>query len=168
TQGVTPITSTDFNVNGGLAGVQIGYNWQRGNQVFGIEGAYSWTSLRGNTACLVVFDCQREMDAIGTVVGRYGLAFGNTLLYGLGGVAWADVNTRLSIVGINIDSVDSHRVGWTAGFGVEHALSDRVSARVEYAHIDFGSDTQTLAGLPDKVDLKTDTIRLGVNLKLSN
>ena len=168
TQGVTPVTSTDYELTGSLAGAQLGYNWQRGMYVLGIEGSYSFSSVQGSTACLIVLDCKRDVDSLGTVVGRYGLAFGNTLYYGMAGVAWADVGTKVSFLGATIDSVDTHRVGWTAGFGFEHALSDRLTAKIEYAHIDLGSDTQTILGVPDKVDLKMDTIRLGVNLKLSN
>ena len=67
---------------------------------------------------------------------------------------------------------NSNRVGWTAGFGFEHALTDRVFTRVEYAHVDLGSKTQTNTGdgpdYPDTIKLQFDTIRVGVTLKLSN
>ena len=168
TQGVTPVLTTDYDVTGSLVGAQIGYNWQRGMHVFGVEGSYSFSTVQGNTACLFVFDCKREVDSVATLVGRYGLAFGNSLYYGMAGAAWADVNTKVSVLGTTIDSADEHRFGWVAGFGFEHMLSDRLTARIEYAHIDLGSDNQTILGAPDKVDLKMDTIRLGVNLKLSN
>jgi len=66
--------------------------------------------------------------------------------------------------------------GWTAGFGFEHAFTNRISTRIEYAHIDLGSQIQNLTftgggalpGIPDKVDVRMDTIRLGVNVKLTN
>ena len=64
-------------------------------------------------------------------------------------------------------------MGWVAGFGVEQMLSKNISARIEYSHIDLGSKTHDLAfiggggpTIPDKVDMKLDTIRLGVNIKL--
>jgi hypothetical protein len=51
-------------------------------------------------------------------------------------------------------------------------LSNHISARIEYAHVDLGSDNHGLAlvgGGPvvvnDKVDVRMDTIRLGVNFK---
>jgi opacity protein-like surface antigen len=169
TQGDVVGILTDYDVSGSLAGFQLGYNWQRGSSVFGIEGSYSFGNVQGNTACLVVFDCKRDFDALGTVTARYGMVFGNTLYYGLAGAAFADVDTTVSIVGIPILTGSDNRVGWVAGFGLEHVLSDRLTARIEYSHIDFGTDTTTLTGgIPDRVDLKLDTIRLGVNLKLSN
>jgi outer membrane immunogenic protein len=82
------------------------------------------------------------------------------------------VNTDISVVGIPLLSGGETHVGWVAGFGFEHMLANHVSVRVEYAHIDLGSETHQLAfvgggpTIPDKVDVKLDTIRLGVNVKL--
>jgi outer membrane immunogenic protein len=173
TQGDTGAVVTNYSVTGAVGGAQLGYNWQRGNQVFGIEGGYDFASVQGNTACAVVLDCRREINSLATVVGRYGLAFGQTLYYGMAGVAWADVDTHvIAAGGVPFLGADAHRFGWIAGFGFEHALSERLTARIEYAHVEFGSDTQLLIGAgPDtlnNVDLKMDTIRLGVNWKLSN
>ena len=62
-----------------------------------------------------------------------------------------------------------------AGFGFEHAFTDRISTRIEYAHVDLGSKDTGLvpagggpALVTDKVDVRMDTIRLGVNVKLTN
>ncbi len=97
---------------------------------------------------------------------------GRTLLYGMGGVAWSDVHTHVGIGSVPFLSGSATHTGWIAGFGFEYALSSHVSTRIEYAHIDLGSANHSLAssGGPvlatDSVDLKMDTIRLGVNIKL--
>lgn len=175
TQGsVAGTTLTDFNINGGLYGGQVGYNWQRGVAVLGLEGSWSQSTIQGNSACLVVLDCKRDVDWVATLTGRVGMAFGHSLLYGMGGVAWGDVNTNVSIVGVPLLTGSETHTGWVAGFGFEQMLMSRVSFRVEYAHVDLGSEDHQLSivggGGPvvtDKVDIKMDTIRLGVNVKLN-
>jgi opacity protein-like surface antigen len=83
--------------------------------------------------------------------------------------------TGVRIVGTPLLSGSDTHTGCTAGFGFEHAFTERISTRIEYAHIDLGSQTQnlkftggTLPAIPDKVDVRMDTIRLGVNVKLTN
>jgi outer membrane immunogenic protein len=174
TQGdVTGLTTTDFNLNGGLYGGQVGYNWQRGFAVLGIEGSWSQSTIQGNTACLIVFDCKRDVDWVATLTGRVGMAFNHTLLYGMAGVAWGDVNTNVSIAGVPLLNGSESHAGWVAGFGMEQMLLARISFCVEYAHIDLGSEDHQLSfvggggpALTDKLHIKMDTIRLGVNIKL--
>lgn len=162
----------DYTMTGALTGMQIGYNWQNGTQVFGIEGSVSHSSVQGSTVCDLDLNCKRDVNWLATVVGRYGLTFGNTLVYGMAGAAWADIDTDVSFMGMPFLTGSTTRVGWTGGFGIEHAFSSQLTARIEYAHIAFGSRTQDLivcgcsATLPDRMDLTIDTIRLGVNLKL--
>ena len=170
------LLSTDFSVNGALYGGQIGYNWQSGLYVFGIEGSLSASSIQGTTACVAILECKRDVDWLATLTGRVGYAMGPTLVYGMAGVAWADVSTNVGVVGLPLLSGSDTHTGWVAGFGFEYALSSHISTRVEYAHIDLGSSSQTLSGtgvlagvgpvLTDSVNLKLDTIRLGVNVKL--
>jgi outer membrane immunogenic protein len=173
-----PAIATDYSLAGALYGVHAGYNLQRGAVVFGIEGSWSGSNVQGNTACVVVFDCKREVDSVYTLAGRLGWAMNRTMVYGLLGVAWGEVNTKVTsqLIPISLSSDERH-VGWVAGFGLEHALSDRVSFRIEYTRIDLGDETHNLAispaiigfpAIPDKVDVTIDTIRLGVNIKLTN
>ncbi len=166
------LLSTDYIVNGALYGGQVGYNWQSGLLVFGVEGSWSASTIQGNTACVAILECKRDVDWLATVTGRVGYAMGRTLLYGMAGAAWADASTHVGIVGIPLVSGSATHNGWIAGFGFEYALSNHVSTRIEYAHVDLGSADHGLApaGGPvlvtDSVNLKLDTIRLGVNVKL--
>lgn len=168
----------DYEMNGALYGAQIGYLHQRGNLVLGVEASFSGSSIQGSDAGCLVFiagiDCRRDVNWLATVVGRAGWAYDRILLYGLAGVAWADVDTSAKLLNQPFLSGGDTHVGWTVGFGIEWALSNRVSARIEYAHIDLGSQTHNLqfrdtsVSVPDRVDLEIDTIRLGVNVKLGN
>jgi outer membrane immunogenic protein len=190
TQGEIGPFSSDYEMNGALYGAQVGYLGQWGNVVAGIEGTYSGSNVQGSDAGCLVFivgvDCRRDVNWLATVVGRAGIAYDRVLLYGLGGVAWADVDTDIRILNQPFLSGGDTHVGWTAGFGVEWALSNRVSARIEYAHIDLGRENQSLnfAGyggevpsfaegdgsgrIRDRVDLQMDTVRLGINIKLGD
>ena len=170
------VLNTDYSLNGALYGGQVGYNYQRGATVFGVEASFSGADIQGNTACVIVLNCRRDIDWVASVVGRVGLAMNRSLFYGMAGVAWADVNTHVSVVGVPLLNGSDTHVGWIAGLGFEHAFTDRISTRIEYAHIDLGNENQnlTIAGgggglsIPDKVDVRLDTIRLGVNIKLTN
>jgi outer membrane immunogenic protein len=157
----------DYDMNGAIYGAHVGYNLQRGNVVFGIEASINGTDMDGADDILgPVLASERELDWYATAVARLGYASGKTLFYGFGGVAWADVTTTATILGQNVESEDSH-VGWTAGLGIEHAVSDRFSVRVEYSHVDLGEGDGLLSdyGAEHEVDVKFDAIKIGASYK---
>lgn len=181
--GVGKSTEKDLNglyaddtvdVNGAIYGLHLGYNFQRGSMVFGIEGAFNGTnidgvleksSLNGGTYTL-----KRKLDWYSTLTGRLGYAQGPTLFYGLGGLAWGKHKTTESVIGDDevadfSDSFSKTQTGWTAGLGMEYAFNDRFSARIEYAHVGFGS--QKIFDGAEKVDLSFDTIKIGASYKLT-
>jgi outer membrane immunogenic protein len=167
--------TSDFEMSGALYGGQVGWLRQSGNLVVGIEGTYSGSNIQGSDAgCFVIvvgFDCRRDVKWLATAVGRAGVAYDRVLLYGLAGVAWADVDTEIRVLNSPFLSGSDTHVGWTAGFGMEWALSNRVSTKIEYAHIDLGHETGTLSSVledpvRDRVGLQMDTVRLGINVKL--
>lgn len=164
-----PWSQTEVDLDGAIYGGQIGYNYQMGSAVLGIEGTFSGANIDGNTSCVLNFlNCKGEIDWTATVVGRLGYAMDRAMVYALGGVAWAEVNADVSFLGSSISSKETH-VGWVAGLGVEYALSDRVSAKLEYNHMDFGSETHRLdGGIPVSADAEVDTFKLGINVKLTN
>jgi len=144
--------------NGVLAGGQIGYNVQSGQLVFGVEADLSGTWIDGSNAC-----CGHEFNWLASVRGRAGVAFnGNrTLLYATGGAAWADVDYT-SPFGSGFSNT---HFGWVAGGGVEHMLTQNLSARVEYLHYSFDETSGIVATLPTTVEPKLDTVRFGLNMK---
>jgi outer membrane immunogenic protein len=167
--------STDYDMNGAMWGGHVGYNFQFNKYVVGVEGTFDGTNLEGDTSCVIFLSCHREADWIGSVVGRAGfLVTPNTLIYGMGGIAWGKLNTDVKIGGLNILSGDDVHTGWTAGLGVEQAFSDRITARIEYAHVDLGDETTTLTSpgggftVPDRTSAEFDMLRLGVSVKLTD
>lgn len=162
--GLGGLFNTDYDMNGGLFGGQIGYNWQKGSLVLGVEGTYSGSTVQGDTTCIFILECKREVEWVATAVGRLGLAMDRSLVYVLGGVAWGEVNTKVNFAGFNLASDSQDHVGWVAGLGFEHAVSRQISLRLEYSHIDLGSEQHL--GVAD-VDVKLDTVRLGVNYRFN-
>jgi outer membrane immunogenic protein len=148
----------NHNGEGWLAGGQIGYNLQKGQLVFGIEADLSGTWIDGGNAC-----CGHEFNWLASGRGRAGVTFnGNrTLLYATGGAAWADVEYTSS----GGSGFSNTHFGWVAGGGIEHMLTQNLSARVEYLHYSFDEASGTLASVPTTVEPKLDNVRFGLNLK---
>lgn len=73
--------------------------------------------------------------------GRLGYAIGPILVYGTGGAAVASFKSRYYVNGLNYDGNSPTRLGWTAGGGVEYALTPHILVRGEYRYSDFGRFT---------------------------
>jgi outer membrane immunogenic protein len=161
---------SEYDVNGAIYGAHVGYNFQRGNLVFGLEAGINGSDIDGSTDVLVFGKSERELDWYATATARLGYAVDKVLFYGFGGVAWGTINTTLSVPLLNASvSGESEHVGWTAGLGVEYAMTERFSVRVEYSHVDFGEETATLDlgrfSVDDEVDMSIDAIKIGASYK---
>ncbi|WLA68012.1 outer membrane protein [Bradyrhizobium diazoefficiens] len=132
------ITSAGFDMNGGIAGGQAGYNWQSANWVFGIEGDLQWSGEKGSalyscgpTAGFVPGVCNpfltfllpgtaggttlaidQKLQWFGTLRGRVGiLATPKVLFYGTGGLAVGEIKTTGTMTGLNAFSLPITSVG---------------------------------------------------------
>jgi len=157
----------DFDVSGGMIGGTVGYNWQTGPWVFGLEGDIDWASVKGttNVAGCVGGGCNSENTWLGTARGRVGYAFDRFLPYITGGAAFGNVDANHP----GFPGGSSTQVGWAAGAGLEFAVVNNVTAKVEYLHYDLGSFTCGLncgnGVLNDSVSFSADAIRGGVNVR---
>ncbi|MDF2998479.1 MAG: porin [Xanthobacteraceae bacterium] len=148
-----------YDTDGWLAGGQIGFNYQIDQFVIGVEADASWADITGSGkyhvddldpgTCIQSGDaCRTEIEALGTITARLGVAFDRALFYVKGGAAWASVNHRSGWTDLDPafsyhDNVDETRWGWTIGGGAEYAFADNWSVKVEYNYIDLGDDTVT-------------------------
>lgn len=189
---VVPGPDADFSLRGVLGGGQIGYNWQFGSTVFGIEAAASAANINGTGdnapnptlypgGCLQQNDCNTKIQAFGTLTARIGTVVDRALVYAKGGAAWgvAKHSTGASDPDFPNDpyanysaSVDQTRWGWTIGAGIEYALAPGWSAKLEYNYIDLGKDQATFRYQPDQSfaaradsELSLHTVTLGVNYR---
>jgi outer membrane immunogenic protein len=172
-----PITG-NYNMNGGLLGGTLGCNYQVSNWVFGIENDFSWTNASGNVSDLPPFAARsnnpiRE-EWIDTLRGRIGIAWDRALLYGTGGAAFARADLTKCAAGVCFDQAQTP-VGWAAGAGLEYAVWQNLSVKIEYLHIDLGTsryfDPKIVIGaatiVTRDVRFTDDIVRAGLNWRFN-
>jgi outer membrane immunogenic protein len=156
--------------NGAVAGGQIGFNYQINAVVLGIEGDFDWSGL-SSTANAGILSENSKMPWIATVRGRAGFAIDGVMLYGTGGVAFLDLLDNINAAGFgSLFSASSVNVGWTIGAGVEAALAQNWTVKLEYLFVqsDFSlNGPLALVGgnLSYSGTLSDNIIRAGVNFK---
>jgi outer membrane immunogenic protein len=151
--GVAPV-SAGLDSSGFIGGGQIGYNWQLGSFVLGIEGDAAWRDHTGSAQLLPfapgnvndVVNVSNRQGWLATIRPRAGLAFGNGLIYVTGGVAFGEVDNsyqeiRLSTGQNRVTALNDTRTGWTVGAGAEWKFTPNWSVGVEYLHVDLGDTT---------------------------
>jgi outer membrane immunogenic protein len=151
-------SSNNIDVSGGFVGGTLGYNWQQGQAVFGLETDIAWSGIDGSGTIGAV-PVTAGSDWFGTVRGRLGLAVDRSLWYVTGGLAYGNVNARSPVA-----SFDTTNTGWALGGGVEFALAGPWTAKVEYLHLDLGSTTLLLPAATN-VDYTADMVRAGLNYR---
>jgi high affinity Mn2+ porin len=155
-----------------IGGFQIGYNRELANQVvLGVEADASFTSPPDAPA-LTPAPLNTTLDYVGTVRGRVGYAFGRWMPYVAGGFAWGHTHVNIIDGAGNIDSsVGHYQTGWTAGLGLEFAVSGNWSARFEYDHVNLSRQMYDLSafGLPGvNVDPRIDLVKFGLNYRFGD
>jgi outer membrane immunogenic protein len=139
------IVQADENVDGGLAGVQAGCNYQFASRwVVGVQGDYDWSDATGSYMNPTTGSTYNtNIRSLASVTGRVGYAWDRLLGYVKGGGAWERDNYNLTSNTTNlITSVASEtRSGWTGGVGIEYAFTNFVTGFVEYDYYDFGTRT---------------------------
>jgi outer membrane immunogenic protein len=171
-----------FNTNGGLVGGTAGFNFQSGQIVYGIEGDWDWAGIKGTSssatatigACPGAMPCSFETSSnwLSTVRGRVGYAFDRVLIYATGGGAAGDVKATFTNPNTPVTgSTNSTEWGWTAGAGIEAALTENVTVKVEYLFVDLqnGNCSPTICGGGTAVPVSFDAsiVRAGLNFKFN-
>jgi outer membrane immunogenic protein len=150
--GVTnPISALSYQHSpaGAVGGGQIGFNWQAGKWVFGLEADWDATGQRDTVnshaflaSTIVVapasvdYSDEQKIKWLATARARLGWAHDCFLWYVTGGAAWGkvDSNYTFQVTGLNAGgttvfgtgaaaaSFSTTRSGWTIGGGVETSL----------------------------------------------
>jgi outer membrane immunogenic protein len=179
------------NPNGPLGGVQVGYNWQTGAFVLGIEADIDAADITKNSTLSaaigggsfpVTATASQLLNYLGTARGRLGYTITPTLLaYGTGGFAYggaevsSSVNTTPNCPGFCGGLTNSSTLtGWAAGGGLEYMISPNWTAKVEYLHYDLGNISQTYGDsfgrfpgtlVSTSTAFKGEIVRIGANYK---
>jgi outer membrane immunogenic protein len=153
----------NFDVKGGMAGGTIGFNYQTGTWVWGLEGDIDASWMKGSTPCGGV-DCETKNSWLGTARGRLGYAgWDRWLPYVTGGAAFGDIKATPGALG----SETTTKVGWTAGAGIEYAILNNWSTKLEYLYVDLGKGSCGAATcvVDTDVSFKANIVRLGLNYR---
>jgi outer membrane immunogenic protein len=176
--------------SGFVGGGQIGYNWQFGSVVLGLEGdidsfrhrstlSGSGVDTTGNTLSVL---SSTKSDWLATIRPRAGVTWGQALLYVTGGVAFTNLQYTQSMTSTlaasaGALSVSQTKTGSAIGGGAEYAFSNKWSAKLEYLHVEFGGLSGSYvfastapAGFSNVVNTATghlheDIVRVGLNYR---
>jgi opacity protein-like surface antigen len=175
--------ATTVSFSGLIGGGQIGYNFQLGPWVLGLEGDIGGSNAVGGKSSTCpsggvnsfFYTCEARMHWLSTVAGRLGYAFDRTLLYAKGGLAFGETDARAVFnpgsgfnpalfnvqPGLAFNSTNT-AVGWTMGAGFEFALTQAFSVKAEYKYFDLGSSTYQLNG-PVRIGTTGNVGLVGIN-----
>jgi opacity protein-like surface antigen/outer membrane receptor protein involved in Fe transport len=195
-------TSSSSVLKGGIGGAQTGYNWQVGAWLAGLEADAQFSTQRLITTALcdgaicnpgianfdapVTLALRHSLDWFGTLRGRLGALFTpDAVAYVTGGLAVGGIAHTVDIGGVSLDANGNPvasptdfvsraaKAGWAVGGGIETRLAGNLTGKIEYLHMDFGSDSAAALNnqnaLPIAVAITSrvteDILRLGINYK---
>jgi outer membrane immunogenic protein len=134
---------------GGTAGAQI----QSGHVVIGVEADIDWARINGSATVIPTIGgipvpagtaaLTTNIHDVSTGRLRVGYALDNWLLYATAGLALLGANSNVSTVGglacttallTAVCSGTDHRLGATAGLGLEYGITPAISAKFEYLY----------------------------------
>jgi outer membrane immunogenic protein len=159
------VTGGQTSGSGFVGGGQVGYNWQAGRLVLGLETDFQGTNIKSSTNVAGPFEiigfgpsgpgasfvASEKLSWLGTLRGRFGVAFDRVMIYAVGGFAYGEVSVSQAhnFPLIQYASNTSRMLnGWTFGGGVEWAFLGNWSARAEGMFYDLGSISTSSPGLP--------------------
>jgi outer membrane immunogenic protein len=186
TNALVGVGSGAFDMNGWVAGGQIGYNWQNQRWVWGFEGDIQATGQKGSAAFFcpgaicspaqtavalaaspVNVTLDQKLEWFSTIRGRAGYTITPTVLgYVTGGLAIGEVKSDVVVIGrtggvgapfVSSFSTDrSTRVGWTVGAGVEASLGGNWTGKLEYLYLDLGRESFSAVNLANATPVRAD------------
>jgi outer membrane immunogenic protein len=164
---VTTAGQQTLDPHGGFGGGQIGYNWQGGSWVYGLEADFQGANIKANNSlnllntnepaddAMALSQASSKLSAFGSFRGRIGfLATPSWLFYGTGGLAFGRVKDAVSVVACDCTDPDpterfgstgalessTWKWGYAVGGGMEWLVAPSWSVKAEYLYIDLRSN----------------------------
>jgi outer membrane immunogenic protein len=168
--GTTTDYSAKFPISGIVGGVHVGYDKQINRIVFGAVADLEATDVHGdNPTWPFGTDSKVHIGLQGSLRGRVGFALDRTLIYGTGGLAFANIKSDFYDTGGRHDSHSAWKPGWTLGAGAEHVFADKWSVGLEYRYTQFSQNrtvtTTTDPGWQEFDKLRDHAIRISVSYR---
>jgi outer membrane immunogenic protein len=177
---VDTITGGSFGTNSNgafIGGGQLGFNYQIGNAVFGVEGFFDGVASNNNNTTNILtgftgdqFQATANATWIGTLAGRLGVTgpgFDHWLLYAKGGGAWVGYNATVSDLTSGMSaSTSNSQGGWLAGAGIEWAFAPNWTAKLEYQYVGLNGFSVGGPFVADRFEVNSPNIQMvtfGIN-----
>ena len=136
TQGAPFSVSPDLH--GGFVGGHVAGLWQFDQAVIGGEAELNYSSIDGSEDAGAGGSLGSDIQWFGSVNAKAGYAMDRLLVYGIGGVAFAGIETSQNAATAFADT--RTKTGWTVGAGVDYAMTNNIVVGAQYRYYDFGSE----------------------------
>jgi outer membrane immunogenic protein len=167
------------NISGGLAGGQIGCDYQFGSWVVGVAGMADWANLTGSATdpFAPAFTANTKVTMFDAVTGRVGYAVNRALLYIDGGPAWSRTQRYFTPPGSGggacgpdtCTTTTTTANGWVIGGGLEYMFAPNFSGKVEYDYASFGSVTTAIdTTTPYSIKQNFSALLVGLNYRFGH
>lgn len=130
--------SASPDLGGGFIGGHVAGLWQFDQAVVGAVAELNYASIDGSTELGPGNTFGTDIKWLGSVNAKAGFAMDRFLLYGIGGIAFAGIETSQN-AGTSFATTRTS-VGWTVGAGVDYALTDQFVVGAQYRYYDFRSE----------------------------
>jgi len=142
-----------------IGGFQVGYNWQVGTWVLGIEQDYQFTGLKQtfsfaapSAPFLAGDSLSIKTDYLAATRAKLGVAWDRVMVYAAGGLETGEFDGSAIHVARGVGGspaqgftdADKLHFGFNVGAGVEYAMTNNVFLGVEYRYVDLGKKTYNL------------------------
>lgn len=164
TTGTVGVSDGCHDTSGGFAGGQMGYRFQTGSWVYGLDMQGDWANLKGSSVSIAnpANINRSRMDAFGLFTGQIGYAFNTALLYFKGGAAViADRNDIVTAANgvVLATAPGDNRWGGTIGLGAEFTFAPNWSAGVEWDHLFIANNNTVFTTVIGNTIVSTDRVR---------
>ncbi|MDX8493340.1 porin family protein [Mesorhizobium sp. VK22B] len=126
------------DLDGGFVGGHVAGLWQFNQAVIGARAELNYSSMNGSALLEPGNSVGTDIKWLGSINAEAGLAVDRWLIYGVGGVAFAGIETSQD-AGTSFAKTRTG-TGWTIGAGVDYALSDNIVVGAQYRYYDFGKE----------------------------
>ena len=187
-----------FKSEGVAVGAEVGYNWETGNLVYGLESDLQSIRLSGHAIAgpnhyagigpTFMIAANASANWLFTARPRVGFTYSNWLFYATGGLAVTNLNGAAfafnDVLGTSEGaSLSETKAGYAVGGGIEVGFGDRWSLKADYLYVDFNTvsvDSNNLVAFPTvpapgpgqpfthSVDLKANIARVGLNYRFAS
>jgi outer membrane immunogenic protein len=173
--------TANYSSQGGVAGGELGYNWQSGSYVVGVEGDMFWSGMKGNDAAGIAagsFPALTSVDADnlrwgGTLRARGGFTVDRWMMFFTGGYAFGSIDHTNTDPVLGVDKFRVQANGLTAGGGIQYALTENMIGKVEYRYYNFngynrpGNPLTPNGQLPYTTDSTYSVVTIGLDFKFN-